>query len=343
MIRHLLVGNPAAQSGRAEERIQEALAAMRRRGWVVELMHTLPDGLTVNALRDRLNEGRVDVVIFLGGDGTFAEVAKGVLAADERRPLGMLPAGTANDQGRSFGIRSGPQNLARNLDIIGARHITQLDVGRVRRVNAEGREDASELVFHSVGFGMQPDILAQRNEDKELVAQFPLLRQIYRDYAVYAGATLNRYLASWVEPTKFVAEVTADGVKRRYEGLTDLVINATPVYGGNWVLDRDAEPDDGRFEVVPVAGRREWASKALLDLAKVPIWQEHFDALGVSHTETFSAAEVEVELYRPEAADVPSQVDGEEWVDGNHFRLVVHPRLLPIITPKDWTPPWRPA
>ncbi|HJN77045.1 MAG TPA: diacylglycerol kinase family protein [Myxococcota bacterium] len=339
----LLVGNPTAQSGKAAERIRHSLEAMRSRGWSAHVMETLPSGRTVGALRERLDEDEgIEVVVYLGGDGTFAEVAKGILAAKRKRLLGMLPSGTANDQGKSFGVSAARGALARNLDVIAARHTTLLDVGKVGRIGLDGRVDDLNHVFHSVGWGMQSDILQQRNQDREAVKGFPLLSMLYRDQLVYAGAAFGKLMESYVEPIKFDAHVRVDGNEHHLQGLTDLVINATSVYGGMWVLDREAEPDDGRFELVPVHGRREWASKALRDLAQVPLWEEHLAAFGVKHRDGFSGGDFDVELVRIGEDEVSSQVDGEEWVSGSRFRLSVLRQELPIITPADWVPPWRP-
>ena len=340
----LLVGNPTAQSGKAAKRIQRSLAAMKARGWQASVMETLPGGETVGALRQRLDDDAdIATVVYLGGDGTFAEVAKGILAAQRLRTMGMLPSGTANDQGKSFGISSAPRALERNLDIIAAGHRTMLDVGRVGRVVGESVEEV-ETFFHSVGWGMQPDILAQRNKDRAAVQAFPLLREIYRDQLVYAGAALEKLLESYVEPVKFDAFVTVDGQREHLRRLTDLCINATPVYGGNWVLDRRAEPDDGRFELVPIRGRREWASKALLDLRNNPITEAALRPFGVKHSTPIQGRAFDVELVHSanEGTPVASQMDGEEWLDGVHFRVTILPRALPISTPADWSPPWRP-
>jgi diacylglycerol kinase family enzyme len=338
----LLVGNPTAQSGKAAGRIQRSVDAMRARGWTADVLETLPGGATVEALRRRLDDDdAIQTVVYLGGDGTFAEVAKGVLAARRPRIMGMLPSGTANDQGKSFGISAAAGALEANLAIIEAGHVTQLDVGRVGRV-VEGRVDALETFFHSVGWGMQPDILAQRNKDRQAVQAFPLLREIYRDQLVYAGAALEKLLESYVEPTKFDAFVTVDGHKRHLRRLTDLVINATPVYGGNWVLDRRAEPDDGKFELVAIGGRREWASKALMDLRNNPVTDADLRPFGVEHFQPIQGSEFDVELVHSKGdVDVASQMDGEEWVSGVHFKVTVLARTLPVYSPAGWQPPWR--
>ncbi|MCP4807428.1 MAG: hypothetical protein GY884_18950 [Proteobacteria bacterium] len=338
----LLVGNPTAQSGKARARIQRALTAMRARGWSAEVMETLPAGATVAALSERLDaDDAIGVVVYLGGDGTFAEVGKGILGAKRKRPVGMLPSGTANDQGKSFGISSREDRLEWNLDVIDAGFTTLLDVGKVGRLDADGRVDELDHVFHSVGWGLQSDILERRNKDRETVQSFPLLRQLYRDQLVYAGAAFAKLADSYIEPTKFDAYVQADGKKHVLRGLTDLVINATPVYGGMWVPDRLAQPDDGQFELVPIHGRREWLSKAVRDLANVPVWEEQLARFGVQHLDGFSATEFDVELVRGED-EIKTQIDGEEWVRGQRFKLSVLKRELPVLTPAEWDPPWRP-
>lgn len=150
--RTLLVANPSAQSGKARPRIERAQRRLRERGHDLRLLPTEPGDRTVTLVQEDIDKERWDLVVYLGGDGTFAQVAKGILAAAETPPLGMLPSGTANDQGRSFGISSHDEDLERNLDVIEAGHLTQLNVGRVGRIGRDGRVDALEQVFHSVGW-----------------------------------------------------------------------------------------------------------------------------------------------------------------------------------------------
>jgi diacylglycerol kinase family enzyme len=338
----LLVGNPTAQSGRAAARIERALESMRSRGWWAAFLPTEPAGGTVSSLRDRLDRERFDAVVYLGGDGTFAEVAKGDLASQRPIPMGMLPSGTANDQGKSFGVSADEAALEENLETIAAGHLTRLDVGRICRLDDHNQVMDTDLFFDSAGFGMNPEILAWRNRDREVVSRVPLLRELYRDQAVYAGAALKQYLASFAEPTKFDAEVLCDGeVAYAYGGLTDLVIQATPIYGGEWVLAPEGEPDDGRFEVVPVQGRRDWVSRIIRDLAVLPLGQHHLERIGVTHCEGFSGSRFEIRLSRPRRQLICSQIDGEQWLLGDRFRIEVLAGLLPLITPADWSPPWK--
>src|SRR3954464_15331682 len=100
MARHLLVSNPTAQSGKNQDRIDQALALMKDVGIDADLLPTLPEGKTIDAVRATLDAGSYRTVVTMGGDGTFREVAAGLYTSTQREAvaLGMLPTGTANDQ-----------------------------------------------------------------------------------------------------------------------------------------------------------------------------------------------------------------------------------------------------
>jgi diacylglycerol kinase family enzyme len=340
---YLLVANPTAQSGRASERIDDARRGLENMGRSVTLLPTEPEGRTVGAVTRALDDGSYDVVIAMGGDGTFSEVACGLLAAKRQVLLGLLPAGTANDQGKSFGISSDPDALATNLETIVLEHVVDIDVGHVERLDAAGEPTDERLFFDSAGWGIQAEILWVRNRDRGVVQQIPFLREFYRDQAVYAGATLNRYLASWVEPTKFSLDLVADGASHRYDGLTDVIVSATPIYAANWVLDPKARADDGLFELVAIEGRRDWLLTAVRDLTSVTDLREHFEALGLGYRPGLASASFDLTLSREGRPEVASQIDGEVWLSGRRFRVTVDAGALPLIVPKGFAPPWAEA
>src|SRR5262249_37780005 len=120
------------------ERIDRALALMKDAGIAADLLPTLPGGKTTVAVRDALDEGVYRAVVAMGGDGTFREVAAGLYTSRRREDvaLGMLPTGTANDQGKSFGLDAQEGALACNVEVIRAGHETRLDVGVYRPADA---------------------------------------------------------------------------------------------------------------------------------------------------------------------------------------------------------------
>ncbi|MBX7195427.1 MAG: hypothetical protein K1X94_25450 [Sandaracinaceae bacterium] len=333
----LLVGNPSAQSGQAAQSIARAAELLAGHGIDARVVHTEPAGRTPALVHHAIEQHRPALVCSLGGDGTFNEVARGILASGRDVPMGLFPMGTANDQGKSFGIAAGPASLEAQAAVIARGFVRRIDVGEIRALGEAGAVLAEATFFDSASFGLAPDVLAARNRDRRNVASVPWLAAIYRDQSVYVGAALDRMLASLVEPMKFDAVVEADTFELTRTSLTDLVVKATPIFAGEWVLERRAQPDDGLFELVAVASRREWIERVVGDLALNPFRP---DMLGVLRPEHHAARRFSLHFYRPGREGVASQIDGEEWVAGDRFEIEVDPRALPLVVPEDFVPPW---
>lgn len=331
----LLVGNPTAQSGKNAARIERARALLDEHGVAHRFLPTEPAGRTVEVVARALDDRALDCAIYMGGDGTFAEVAKGILRsgrAEEVR-LGMLPTGTANDQGKSFGLSAEEDALPTNVAVIAAAHEARLDVGRIvaREGDVVVRED---LFFDSAGWGISPRVLQLRNEDRKTIEGVPVLRDLWRDHAVYLGAMLRTFASSYIEDDKFSATVVADGVTHELVGLTDLVVKATRIYGGMWVFDPDSRPDDGKFEVEPFVGKRDWLSKAIVALDGSGMTERALKTIGVEHSEGFSASRIELDLMAaPGGLPLCAQIDGEEFPATSQVLIEVLPRRLRLIVP----------
>lgn len=342
---HLLVGNPTAQSGKNAERIDVALRLLARAGVACELLPTLPDGKTIGAVRDALARGGHTCVIAMGGDGTFREVGAALMESARREAVRMaiLPTGTANDQGRSFGIESGDEHLEANVGVIVAGKETRLDAGRVDAVGAgvvAGERASATWFFDSAGWGMSARVLAARNDDRALVENIPLIREIYRDQLVYAGALLRTFVESYVVDDTFDAHIVADGIAYTLEGITDLVVKGTRVYGGAWVLDRTSAHDDGLFEVIPFRGKADWLSRAIVDLEGNAVTEAVSSAIGLEHPLPLRASKLEMRFAtrasgaaEERAPSFAAQIDGEEHVASALVRIEVVPRALRLVVP----------
>jgi diacylglycerol kinase family enzyme len=343
MATHLLVGNPTAQSGKNQERIDRVLSLMKQARIDAKLLPTLPHGGTVGAVRDALAaDAAIRVVIAMGGDGTFREVAAGLFTspAKDRVALGMMPTGTANDQGKSFGLEATPEALERNVAVIAAGHETRLDVG-VFRSSDRDADDLTKLApdyfFDSAGWGLSARVLAQRNRDRAVVETLGPLKELYRDHAVYAGAFLKTFLESYVVDDKLRVEAVLDGQKTVtvLDGLTDLIVKNTRIYAGAWVLDRTGRHDDGAFELVPFRGKRDWASKAIVDLEGNPLTEQALNEVGIEHSKPLRASTLELTIYDPPGgAPLATQLDGEEWKAHARVRIEIVPRGLRLIVPR---------
>ncbi len=308
-----------------------------------ELFATKPDGATVPALAERLEAGDIAKVIYLGGDGTFADTAKGIILARERYgidvPMGMLPMGTANDQGRSFGVRSGVKAIERNVEIIAEGIEQWLDVGRVSAYDSHGEVVLQDLWFDSWGVGLSAQILARRNRDRERVAKVPVFRRVYRDKAVYARAAFASYFRSLLGRSRFAAAVTVDGVCHEYKGCTDIVVKGTLLYGGDWIFAPESKPDDGKFEVIIMKRHADWVAATITAHKRNPVTADDLAVLGVRRAEIPSGKDIEVRIFRsPRIRKLYAQLDGEELFYCDHYRIENLFHYLRIIVPMD--PHW---
>jgi diacylglycerol kinase family enzyme len=334
----VLVANPTAHSGKAADWIREARALLGEADVPHRFVATEPAGRTIDRVREAIDDGGARVVIYMGGDGTFAEVAKGIFASHHAGDvaMGMLPTGTANDQGKSFGLSAGAGALADNVAVIAGGEVVGCDVGQLVIERGE-RAVHRDLFFDSFSIGLGAASLSTRNRDRELVGRIPGLGALYRDQLVYAGAVLQRFVESYVVDIKFDVDAVIDGTVHHFEHVLDIIVKNTRIFGGEWVFDPKSESDDGRFELVPVAGRRDLGTKLLGSLRHSPVGVDDLARLGFVHAAPVSGARFELTV---RGATLPAaQCDGEELPAGGRYRIAVVPRALRLIVPRDHLEP----
>jgi diacylglycerol kinase family enzyme len=335
----VLVANPTAQSGKAAEWIRSARALLDRAKIAHRFVPTEPEGRTIDRVKEVVDQG-LKVIIYMGGDGTFAEVAKGILASERGADvaMGMLPTGTANDQGKSFGLESGPGALERNVEVINAGVTVPCDVGAIS-IERDGKTIHKDLMFDSFSVGLGAASLETRNRDRESVRKIPGLGAIYRDQLVYAGAVLRRFVESYVVDVKFDLDVVIDGKVHPFESLLDVILKNTKVFGGEWIFDHATESDDGKFELVPVTGRRDFGTKLIGSLRASPVGVDDLASLGFEHEPAITGSKFEL-IVRTAGGPMPAaQIDGEEVPAGDRYYVDVVPRALRLIVPREHVDP----
>src|SRR5215510_10756111 len=318
----VLVANPTAHSGKAADWIRTARALLDEARVSHRFVATEPEGRTIDRVREAIDEAGARVVIYMGGDGTFAEVAKGIFASLHARDvaMGMLPTGTANDQGKSFGLDAGAGALARNVAVIAAGETVGCDVGRL--VSERGDKAIHrDLFFDSFAVGLGAASLETRNRDRERVGRIPGLGALYRDQLVYAGAVLQRFVESYVVDIKFDVEAVIDGTVVAFDNVLDIIVKNTKIFGGEWIFDSRAESDDGRFELVPVAGRRDFGTKLIGTLRHSPVGVDDLQLLGFAPAPPISGSRFDLTI---RSGTLPAaQCDGEELLSGERYRIDV--------------------
>jgi diacylglycerol kinase family enzyme len=336
----VLVANPTAQSGKAADWIRHARALLDEAHIPHKFVATEPEGATIDRVRETIDDAGTRVIIYMGGDGTFAEAAKGILGsrhADEVA-MGMLPTGTANDQGKSFGLSPGAWALERNVAVIAEGYTVGCDVGMLA-IERGLKEIHRDMFFDSFSVGLGAASLATRNRDREKVGRIPGLGMIYRDQLVYIGAVAQRFFESYVVDTKFDVDAVIDGTVHHFPSLLDVIVKNTKIFGGEWIFDANAEADDGKVELVPVIGRRDLIGKLLGTMRHVPVGMDDLERLGIEHAPAIAGTHIELTV-RAEGGVIPAaQIDGEEIPAGDRYVIDVAARALRLIVPREHLDP----
>ena len=333
----LLVGNPSSRSGKAAKRIEQVRRMMDEMGLPHVFKSTLPHRQTVGLVADAISDEGFRTVVYLGGDGTFYEVATGICQsgrASEVR-LGMLPSGTANDQGKSFGVSASPSALKENVTTIAKGFMAALDVGEVTVYSHSGVVMRRDLFFDSLGFGLSSSILAQRNRELQITKSVPVINKIYKDHVVYVKAALHEVTKTSVTRDRFSAAVEIDGQTEHWNNLTDLVIKNTLIFAGDWIIAPNGASDDGVMEIAPFFGIRDWTGKVIVNHKKFPFRIEAMERIGLKMSNVLKGKHIKIHILRPERDEsLPAELDGEEFLSANQYEVKVHPRLLHLIVPE---------
>ena len=176
----------------------------------------------------------VDLIVIGGGDGTLSAAASGVMQA--KKPLGILPTGTANDLARTLAI---PEDLDKALRVIGEGHTQAIDVGSVNNI----------YFFNVASIGLSAELARELTAD--LKRRFGKL-----GYAVAAIRVLIR-----ARPF-FARIITAD---RDLRSLTlQVAVGNGRFYGGGNIVTETAAIDDGCLDLYSLEFLHAWRLVLLL-------------------------------------------------------------------------------
>ena len=211
-----------------EQRVREAVAAIRDDGHQISVRVTFEAGDATRLAREAVEEARqggLDTIIAGGGDGTVNEVFAAAFAAGPPDHLGfaVLPLGTANDFARSADIPA--DDLAAALRIATTTPARPVDIGLV-----DGRPFINLLTG---GFGSRITV----ETDPELKRQLGGLAYILTGVSRFRELSANS------------GRIT--GADFEWEGnFLALAIGNGRAAGGGLMLCPEATLDDGALDLV---------------------------------------------------------------------------------------------
>jgi diacylglycerol kinase (ATP) len=297
----LVLVNPAAGGGLAEEVLPSLKDFACRRGWLVEFRITHSSQELAEEARKGAAEGRTRIFV-LGGDGTF-QVLLNALAGVSNVVLGVIPAGGGNDLAAALGLPNNPL-LAAELLLDG--QPTFLDAALVR--TADGTER-----LYTGGGGVGLDAEAAR----------------------YAGGVYRklrgrlRYLLSAVRaligfhPIRVRALIAADPPVEIIANALLLGVLNTPSYGAGLRLAPDAQTDDGKLDLVLLEDLR-----FLEVLALIPSLA-HRGELRTARVRRFRVERVRIETHRACSFHGDGEILGDTPVE-----VEVVPKAVQILRPR---------
>jgi diacylglycerol kinase (ATP) len=219
-----VIFNPHSGKGRGARFVTPVLTALEG---VKDLDHALTRGPGDEA---RLAEEAVARgfrrIVAVGGDGTWSNVANGILRTGAPAKLGLVPGGTGCDLAKSLGIP--PRDVPGCARIIRGGHTRSMDVGRI-----ENRH-----FLNVAGFGYDVAVI----EDSWNVAYL-------EGAALYVYCAL-RQLGSF---PGFEVDMEVDGMPLGRRSLLMLILANARVFGGGFKIAPDAELADGRLDGVAFA------------------------------------------------------------------------------------------
>ena len=249
-----VIFNPASGRGRGARRIATYRSLLRERIPGAEIGVTTRAG-EERILAERALEAGVDLVVAVGGDGTWSNVADRVVACG--RPdvaFGMLPSGTGNDFARNLGFDlSDPAEAVR---VLAEGRTRVVDVGRLDTPSASEHEpDRMEArnFLNLVGFGFDVAVVDAAAGAHflrgELLYKVTALRQLFR----FPGLRL--------------------GIRAQGGAVCDvrhlmLTVSNGCYFGGGFPIAPDATVDDGRLHACSILDASPLMRLKLFNLAE---------------------------------------------------------------------------
>lgn len=233
------VVNPHSAGGRTGKRWPEIERRMARKLGKVTVRFTERAGHGIELTRELLEQD-FNLIIGVGGDGTFNEVANGFLCGGEfAHPgacMGIVPAGTGGDFRRMFGFTSG-DCLDAAVDALGNGRPETIDVGRIRYTTHSGV--AAERCFvNLVSFGMGGAVAAgAKNFMTPLGGRSAFFWSTFRVLLGYRGKRV---------------ELRVDGGEPKTYRVTNIAVGNGQFHGGGMRPCPAASMSDGVLDITVI-------------------------------------------------------------------------------------------
>lgn len=237
-----LICNRESGKGIKKKTLNEVINKLTEHGYKTNIYYTEKHG---DAKKHVKKLKYTDLVLSIGGDGTFNEIVSGNHQREKKLILSHIPVGTTNDIGHMLGLN---KNILKSIDKILDGEIKQVDLGIIN----------NQPFFYVAGFGKFINVPYQTSRKlKKKLGHFAYLINGAKEF---------------FQTTKlYELEYKING--KTYQGLYSLILisNANRIAGFNNIY-KNVKLDDNKFEIMFCnITRRKDLVKTLILLVKTGI------------------------------------------------------------------------
>ena len=289
--------NPTAGRGRAGRRISRIMEILSHAGINFDHTTSRAVGDLESQIYSRARDG-AEKIIVVGGDGSVHEAINGIMRAQGRTRLGVIPTGTGNDFAKACAI---PLDWEHATVLLADRIHAQapwrcIDIGRM-----------NERYFaNGAGVGFDAKVTKIARSYRWPIGDFVYLLAIFR-CLIDGVATPDMTITS--------DELTSTGA------VTLANVSNGAWIGGMFHIAPMADNSDGRLELLiadPVSRLR------ILSLLPKLVAGKHLGEREISHA---SVRRVTIEASEP----VPSHLDGEVGATESSYTIEILPAALDLL------------
>ena len=278
-------------SGAGVTGLEEAVDYLREQGMTISPLVPDSPAQFPDLLRSKAHNA--DLIVIGGGDGTLNRCLPALL--EQRRPLGILPMGTANDLARTLAI---PANLHQAAQVIAKGYIRTIDVGMVNE----------RPFFNVASIGFSAEVARFHRGDRK--------RRL----------RLLSYPLSWIDAYRthrhFHATIACNEVRHDVK-CTLVAVGNGRHYGGGMTICDDAEIDDGLLHVTYVKPTNLLGLARLLPSLRFGTLENHELA------DVWRARRIQVTTRKPRRINVDGELIGQTPAS-----FSVRPAALDVFAPE---------
>lgn len=215
-----LICNLESGRGIRKQELENIKKKIVSKGYEIKLYITSKSGDATEIIE---NIDHTDLVLSIGGDGTFNEIVTGNFKRKDKLLISHIPVGTTNDIGNMLGLG---KNNVRNVENILDGEIRQVDIGVINK----------QPFVYVAGFG------------KFINVPYATDRKFKKNFG-YIAYLINGAKEFFQKTKLFDLEYDIDG--KTYRGLYSLILisNANRIAGFNNIY-KEVKLDDDKLEIM---------------------------------------------------------------------------------------------